>query len=82
MKFLQMKLQHNVTWSGVFLYVIHSRLCKLSILCKDFDLFIVVIFCSSKASTKAYVHILLYRERHGTVHPFSMCVVTHLHVAC
>jgi len=25
---------------------------------------------------------LLYRERYGTVHPFSLCVVTHLHVAC
>jgi hypothetical protein len=73
--------KHNVTWNGVFLYVIHSRFCKLSILCKDFELFTVIIFYSSKASTKVFLHILLYRERHGTVHPFSVCVVTQLHVA-
>jgi len=47
-----MKLQHNVTPIGVYLYVVHSHFYKLSILCKGLSFLKLVYFVFPKQAQR------------------------------
>jgi hypothetical protein len=61
-----MKLQHNVTPVGVYLYDVHSRFCELSILCKGLNF--SKLFCFSTASTKAYAFYCTGKDMAQCIH--------------